>query len=108
MPVPHLAGSWQVITPPDSAQPWLVSKEFALEMLTGYGPCPLFSCWMVGTYGFGTVVGAGPEVGVAYPRQIALEIPGWSTMYCSACRMYSCRTMKPTCGLLKFGCAYWM
>ena len=31
MPVPHLAGSWQVITPPCRAQPWLVSSDFALD-----------------------------------------------------------------------------
>ena len=41
MPVPHLAGSWQVITPPTSVQPWLVSSDLALAMLNGYGPCPL-------------------------------------------------------------------
>ena len=38
MPVPHLAGSWQVITPPTMDQPWLVSSDFALAMLNGYGP----------------------------------------------------------------------
>ncbi len=78
MPVPHFAGSWQVMTPPDSDQPWLVSRDLALEMLNGYGPCPALVIWMGGAYGFVTVVGAGPEVGVAYPRQIALLIPGWS------------------------------
>src|SRR5579875_2410540 len=59
IPVPHLAGSWQVIT------------DLALAMLNGYGPTPPFSRWIGGTYGLGSVVGAGPEVGVAYPRQMA-------------------------------------
>jgi hypothetical protein len=36
MPVPHLDGSWQVITPPDMAQPWLVSLgEQGFALLTG-------------------------------------------------------------------------
>ena len=34
-------------------------------MLNGYGPTPPFAVWAGGAYGFGTVVGAGPEVGVA-------------------------------------------
>ena len=48
MPVPHLAGSWQVITPPDMDQPWLVSRDFALAMLNGYGPTPPFAVWAGG------------------------------------------------------------
>ena len=63
---------------------------------------------MAGTNGFAGTVGTAPESRLAYPRQIALLMPGWSSAYCMACRMYSCRTRKPTCGLLKFGCAYWM
>src|SRR5579859_3186756 len=58
MPVPHLAGSWQVITPPTSDQPWLDSRDFALAMLNGYGPTPPLSFWIGGAYGSGRVVGA--------------------------------------------------
>src|SRR6185312_9352910 len=104
MPLPHLAGVWQVITPFCIAQPWLVSSDLALEMLNGYGPCKLFSRWIAGCQMlFGGVFGAGPEFGTPYPRKIALMMPGWSKTSCSAWRMYSCRIMKPTCGLLKFG-----
>src|ERR1700756_3805908 len=101
MPVPHLAGSWQVITPPTSDQPWLVSSALDLARLNGYGPWPPFSSWTAGVNGFFGSVGIAPEVGTAYPRQIALSMPGWSMAYCRAWRMYSCRTRKPTCGLLK-------
>ena len=88
MPVPHLDGSWQVITPPTSDQPWLVSGDFALAMLNGYGPWLPFSVWMDGIHWLpGGEFGAGPEVGRAYPRQIALMMPGWSMTSCSACRM---------------------
>ena len=69
MPVPHLAGSWQVITPPCSAQPWLVSSDLALAMLNGYGPWLLFAVWTAGIHWFpGGAFGAGPEAGTAYPR----------------------------------------
>src|SRR5579875_2482711 len=86
IPVPHLAGAGPVTAPPSSPQPWLVSWRVALPILIGDGPFPPFSRWIGGTYGMGSVVGAGPEVGVAYPRQMALEIPCWSITICTACR----------------------
>src|SRR5580693_1931246 len=108
MPAPHLDGSWHCITPPTSDRPWLVSSDFALAGSNGYGPWPLFSFSIDGSNWFVGTVGTGPEVGTAYPRQIDLSMPSWSSAYCMAWRMYSCRTRWPTAGLLKFGCAYWM
>src|SRR6516162_3663770 len=63
IPVPHLGGSPQVITPPTSDQPWLASSAFALAMLNGYGPWPPFSVSIVGTHWLIVRVGIGPGVG---------------------------------------------
>src|SRR2546425_12393908 len=86
IPGPHLAGTWQVITPPALLQPWLVSRAVALATLNGYGPWPLFSRSTGGTHWLLGWVGTGPEVGTAYPRHIAVSIPGWSMSIFSACR----------------------
>src|SRR5215468_4714460 len=50
IPAPHLAGSVQVITPPVSVQPWLVSRFLALAGLNGYGPWLLLAFWLSGVH----------------------------------------------------------
>src|SRR5215468_2472502 len=103
IPAPHLAGSVQVITPPVSVQPWLVSRFLALAGLNGYGPWLALDCWFCDTHWLAGVPGIAPPFGTAYPRQIAVLSPGWSITICSACRMYSCLKMGPVFWLFMFG-----
>ena len=60
-----MPADWQVITPPTSFQPWLVSSEVAVATLNAYGPCPPFSFCTDGTHWLFGWVGTPPEVGYA-------------------------------------------
>ena len=53
-PAPHsvaaVPGFSQVITPPTSDQPWLVSSAVRVATENGYGPRPPFSLWTAGIH----------------------------------------------------------
>ena len=62
LPLPALV---QVITPPCSVQPWLVSSDFALPTLNGYAPWPLLDFCTSATYWLSGWLGTGPVPGTA-------------------------------------------
>ena len=69
---------------------------------------------MLGSYGYGLLfsneltkfedglVGTGPYVGYAYPKNALLMNVFWSTSSCIACLKYSCLQIGPLTGLVKF------
>jgi len=58
----------QVITPPTSLQPWLVSSEVASAMENGYGPCPWFSFWLAETHWLAGCLRMGDSQAADGPR----------------------------------------
>src|ERR1700757_1584214 len=59
MPVPHLAGVTQVITPPTFFQPWLASSAVALATENEYGPSPPLAFCTGGVHRLGGGGGGG-------------------------------------------------
>ena len=74
-------------------------RALAVVGTSGWAACH----WLAGA------VGAAPEVGWAYPCQIALSMPGWSMASLQGLPDVELPDHRnPTCGLLKLGWAYWM